>query len=140
MSAPQHWSIEYLNKPWAVGGRGPDAFDCFGLLAAVLKKHKGLEVPLYTEIHSRDALATMRAMKHAPELAEWVTVKKPFEFCPVGLSQHLEFHHVGIFTEADGGLVLHCSDMKRVCLASVARLRSEGFGRIEFFAHRSWLT
>ena len=39
-----HWSERWLGKPYAVLGRGPDAFDCLGLFMAVQNAEFGLEI------------------------------------------------------------------------------------------------
>ena len=39
-----HWSERWLGKPYAVLGRGPDAFDCLGLFMAVQNAEFGLSL------------------------------------------------------------------------------------------------
>lgn len=46
------WVRRYIGMPYARGGRGPDSFDCYGLLAWVARAEYGLNVPLHA---GRDA-------------------------------------------------------------------------------------
>lgn len=43
---PPHWVRDYIGKPYADHGRGPESFDCYGLVLAVLKK-MGINAPDY---------------------------------------------------------------------------------------------
>lgn len=36
---------ELIGAPFAYGGRGPDAFDCYGLVMHLLRENHGIEVP-----------------------------------------------------------------------------------------------
>jgi cell wall-associated NlpC family hydrolase len=38
---------KYLGTPFEFGGRGPDTYDCYGLIMAVLKE-RGVVIPDYT--------------------------------------------------------------------------------------------
>jgi cell wall-associated NlpC family hydrolase len=41
------WVAEYIGLPFEMGGRGPDAFDCWGLTWLVLRRHFRLTVPAF---------------------------------------------------------------------------------------------
>ena len=40
-----HWAEDLIGCPWVAGGRGPDAFDCWGLVRWCWGRHFGIEVP-----------------------------------------------------------------------------------------------
>jgi cell wall-associated NlpC family hydrolase len=130
-----HWAFQYIGKPWVSGARGPDAFDCWGLLYEVYKVRYGVTLPLYDRVSARDILLCTRLISAGAEQVEWQRTEAPFEGCAVGLSQNRLFHHVGIYLEVDGGMILHAADKKSTTAQSPATLKSQGWNRIEYFFH-----
>ncbi len=46
---------KYLDKKYEMGGRGPDAFDCYGLCQVIYKEKNGVILPqLWTPINAKD--------------------------------------------------------------------------------------
>lgn len=41
------WAANYIGLPYRHNGRGPEAFDCWGLVRLVLQLQFGIEVPSY---------------------------------------------------------------------------------------------
>lgn len=103
----------------------------------VYKTHYGIELPEFADYNDKDLKRTMVALSKAEHDPVWKRIEKPVDGCAVGLSLNELFHHVGVYLEIDGGLVLHSMDKKNVVAQSVARLRADGFRRIEFFVHQS---
>lgn len=133
----QHWAARYVGKPWVSGGRGPDSFDCWGLLHWVQRAEFGRELPSYP-IPPAQKLRVTATMERAAASGEWELLSVPREGCAVGMSHHRKFHHVGCYTEADGGLVVHALEGKGVLAQPLARLRQDAWNRVEFFWHTSW--
>lgn len=132
-----HWAQKYIGKPWVSGARGPDAFDCWGLLWHVKREHFRQELPQYPGVNARDFLTVCRMIDAGAHATEWKRLEQPAEGCAVGMSQrgNGRFHHVGIWTDADGGLVVHAMDKANVVAQPVEKLKLQGFGRIEFFEY-----
>jgi hypothetical protein len=103
----------------------------------VKRKHFGQEIPEYPGINARDLLKVCRMIEAGASGGEWNRLASPREGCAVGLSKRADrsFHHVGIFTEADGGLVVHAVDGANVLAQTIASLKAFGFGRIEFYEY-----
>ena len=40
----KHWATEYIGKPWERMARGPDTFDCWGLVYDIYKNKHGIEL------------------------------------------------------------------------------------------------
>lgn len=61
---PPAWLAKWIGLPFELGGRGPDAFDCWGLARAVLATEFGLHVPSYDRGYPEDACdcATLAAL------------------------------------------------------------------------------
>lgn len=135
-----HWAVQYINKPWVAGGRGPDEFDCWGLLRYIVhKEFKRPELPLYP-IPPASKLGVAHQIEAAVAGAEWRKLCSPAHSCAVGLSMGRRLHHVGFYIADDGGMVIHCAQGKRTVAQSVAALRADQWRRIEFYWNTSWLS
>lgn len=137
ISSSAHWAERYIGKPFVDGGRGPDVFDCWGLLRWIVANE--LRRPLLPTYPI--PLTAKREIADAVESAiagpEWRKLSAPLHTCAVGLSRHTKLHHVGLFLAVDGGLVLH-ADEPRVVAQSISALTARGWNRIEFYWHASW--
>ena len=61
---PPDWVADWIGLHFRLGGRGPEAFDCWGLARAVLAARFGIEVPAYDrgypeDVADRSALAAL---------------------------------------------------------------------------------
>lgn len=43
--------------------------------------------------------------------------------------------HVGIFTELDGGLIIHCQEKVGVVASTEVELRAKGIRKLIYFSH-----
>lgn len=132
-----HWAIPYVGKKWVAGGRGPEVFDCWGLCWWVEKEHFQRNMPLYA-LDPHDHKLCAQAFHEAQQSQQWVEIKQPVEGCIVGLGRGSFVLHCGVWTAADGGLVLHAQEKSNVVAHSLARLRADGWQRITFHQHISW--
>ena len=135
MMKPGEWVIDVLGKPWIPGGRGPDEFDCYGLLWWVQKKYFGQTLPDFAGVNP----ASMGGLKDQFEagLDDWQSIPEPVEGCGVAMSRKWGFiHHCGIYTSADRGLVAHAPIDGRVHAQTLRDLRVRGWKRIEYFVHK----
>lgn len=134
----EHWSTKYIGLPWANGARGPKAFDCWGLVWYVYLKERNIKLPLHT-IDAQNLAACARAIKAETNGgfgASWSELSKPVEFAGVAMG-HTDFSHVGIYTEADGGLILHSSLYENVVASRPAVLQRTRYPKIKYYGlHR----
>tara|TARA_R110000737_G_scaffold344195_1_gene371077 strand:- start:350 stop:757 length:408 start_codon:yes stop_codon:yes gene_type:complete len=131
-----HWATDFLGKSWEAGARGPETFDCFGLLSEVYRIYFCEILPVYP-FNPQDVVGISRTILTESRGNDWTAVNKPQEFDAVGMGKKNSIHHVGIWTNADGGKIVHASDGKSVMIQSIAELTRLGFGRIEFYRHAS---
>jgi cell wall-associated NlpC family hydrolase len=79
MKQPPQWCAKYVGKPFAEKGRGPDGYDCWGLVRAVLDAEFGVTgLPDYLDSYTRtgDKLSVSAAVRAG--LAEgWQRVEAP---------------------------------------------------------------
>lgn len=130
-----HWGTKYISKKWVLGARGPDEFDCWGLLICIYRERYGLELPDLGGIEWRTAAESTNAEIGKP--FGWEPVEIPFDGCAVGLGTNKFFHHVGIYLDTDGGLILHAVNKRNTIAQSVTGLRQSGFRRIQYFKHHA---
>jgi len=109
-----HWTDDYIGKEWEPAGRGPDAFDCWGLVVEVLQRY-GIQMPdTFVGIDWQDI-----AM-------DWRHVAEPSDGC-VALMRRPGDTHVGLFVGVNGGRILHCIEGVGVTLADREFFRLQGW-------------
>lgn len=98
---------EFVGLPWADKGRGPQGYDCWGLLQLVYRRRLAIELPDFSEFYvtatDRNAVAAVIAGHRSP----WREIA-PDAVCPLDGVIMLEGGaacHVGIV--ASPGFVLH---------------------------------
>jgi len=134
-----HWAIDYVGKPYKPGARGPDSFDCWGLVRDIYEKRFGIALPEWIGLtpHNTPEFPVTRAI-----VEEWRPELNPFEGCVVAMSQTVAFHHVGIYLEQNGGKVIHAwSPSGGVVVNTLRELKiAFSFRNIKYYRHRSWPT
>ena len=134
-----HWAAAYVGRPYRLGARGPDAYDCWGILVEVYESQFGIQLPLLPGISAAAAIAISREIDLASK-EEWDQVGTPFDGCAVALSQARAYHHVGMHVDVEGGKILHAMEGQGVMIENLRRMRLRGFRRIAYFKHRLWPT
>lgn len=133
-----HWAVDYIGKPWQRGAKGPDAFDCLGLVTHVLDKHYGIQLDPPANYDGPD----LKLFK--TEIArrdDWTIVDVPADgdICVMGRSR-LPIH-IGIMVMVDSLRCLHSVESagtsSGVLVQRLLDLRFTGWGRITFYRHNS---
>lgn len=128
----EHWANQYIGKPWVQGARGPDTFDCWGLLIHRYR-HYGVELP---DVPGADLKTFWRLInREIQKPTDWVRMLQPEEGFAVALGGTEMFHHVGLWTDADGGMVIHAVNMHNIIAQPIRGLKASGMQRIQFFRH-----
>lgn len=115
---------DLIGKPYLVHGRGPDAYDCYGLVIEVARRHgKSLPDAFYSETSrefNSDLIDATKPTIHATR------IDKPVEGAVVVMTVGGEPNHVG--TCLGDGNFIHCGKygVRVESLASVSK-RIEGY-------------
>ena len=134
------WALDYLNKPWTKGGRGPDTFDCWGLVYHIYKTHLGIMLPSYPNINASNLRQVRDTITNGALEETWNELDAPVNCCVVAMSKNTKsLHHVGIYLETDGGLILHSTPNACVIAQSERDLKKWGFQRIEYYQFKETL-
>ncbi len=132
-----HWAAQYIGKPWQNGGRGPDAFDCWGLLRFIYFKHLEIRLPAYPGINAKNA-KYVSGLIEGEALHSWTEQDIPDEFSAVAMASGCAvFTHVGIYTRVDGGHIIHCADKLNVVAQRPGEMKAAGWARIKFYQYGS---
>lgn len=119
---------QYIGLPWVAGGRGPDAFDCWGLLRYLQREHFGRGLPEIPEFGD-----TARAMYQVQmSSGAWEIVAQPEHGAGV-LMRGGDDPHVGVWLDCEGGGVLHAMERVGVIWTPYRSLRLIGFSRLKYY-------
>lgn len=95
------WAARYIGLPWVAGES-----DCWCFARRVWWEVFGWVVPA-VDVDAMDRLASARAMTAPRMYVGWIRVDVPGEGDAVLMGKNRRAAHVGIWTEADGGGVVH---------------------------------
>jgi len=131
-----HWTRNYVGLPYCPGGRDRGGIDCWGLVRLFYQEELDIPLPELPGISAEGALAISREiLAHSQQ--SWMRLSNPTEGCVVAMSQKLVLHHVGIWTQADGGRVIHCWNGPVIADTLDSLRRWKGVRTIEFYGlHR----
>lgn len=129
----------FLGAPFVWGGRGPTAWDCWGLVAAVSGR---LGRPLPDDWASLDprhgaALAAFATLPDRAARLAWAPVERLAPGDVVTLSSHRRIHHAGI---ASPWGVLHASQGYGVIIQGLGELRRAGYRLIQGYRYQGPVT
>ncbi|MGP0594210.1 NlpC/P60 family protein [Nitrospira sp. T9] len=109
---------QWIGLPFRTRGRGPDRYDCYGLVRAVLLDAKGIPLPAFLD---DETPIDSEAHDH---LERWVLVDvpHPIQFDILHFQMPSRLPHLGLAVD-NVGLFLHAtmgsaSHVERLCISS----------------------
>lgn len=133
--SPPHWTAAYIGKPYRAGANGPDAFDCWGIGRHHYAKQFGIAIPSMPLERLCLDHTNLRIFEDALD-GDWDEIDMPEEHCGVALARCQIITHVGLWTWADGGRVLHMQGNRFVVTQSIPELRAELWSVVKFYRHK----
>lgn len=131
------WAQKYIGLPFAEGGRGPQAFDCWGLVRHVLKQECGLEIEPFANIATNDGAAVEAQITAEIGRIDWQEVTEPQAFDVAVLWVNRPFSrtlsHIGLVERP--GRLLHVEKDKRTVCVSFRKL-GPAFKLERFYRHK----
>ncbi len=121
--------LSLIGLPFRWGARGPDAYDCWGLVSACLKS---LDLPVPPDLMAPTDTEDDTTQTIEQEIASerWVRVNAPKPGDVAAMSSHTRIHHLGLVTPWG---VLHTSYRSGAILSSGVQLRAMGYRRMEYY-------
>lgn len=123
-----------IGRPYELGARGPDRFDCYGLARYLQHELAGIEmaeVP-FVEASTR---AQAEAMLSHPERKLWEEVEHPkdLDLVLMGNVAKRDFHLGTFIVAAVAGGVLHIDKANGVVFDDMPSLKATGFNYLRLF-------
>lgn len=129
-----HWAAQYLGRPWRPGAEGPDAFDCWGLIRTIYRDRLGIEIPRAGVAQGIDELKkVLQEFNASPLYGLFDEVAAPRDLDGALMVQAKHPIHVGIYLEADGGKIIHCSQRAGVVAQDLSSLAAHGFKVLRWY-------
>ncbi len=116
----------FIGLPWRFGARGPDAYDCWGLLHECRQRFFGGGIP--DTVLGEPARALYA---HKLRSGEWQLVACPQHGDGVLLREG-DRPHVGIYLDLDGGGVLHAMEGRGVIFTPLRGLFGLGYSNPKY--------
>jgi len=133
-----HWTVNYLGRPWAPGANGPDAYDCWGLVRAVMLDQAGIVIPAAPVARGRDSLRdVLEAFRTSPLHNDWRRIERPEQPLECALMAEGKHPvHVGLWVPAIGrGRVLHAIQGAGVVCMDLTTLELNSFRVLGWYRH-----
>lgn len=129
-----HWALNYIGLPYRSGGRDREGVDCWGLLRLIYGERKGIVLPELPGIDASSVLEISREILDGQQ-GNWFEVRTPADMDAVAMSMRDVLHHVGVWTTADGGRVIHSWKGASVVADTIRNLKWRGIRTIRFFKY-----
>lgn len=100
------WS-QYIGIPWARGGTGPHAYNCWNFVRHIQLAHFGRDLP-QVEVDEDRPMTFVRTLYRHSTRRSWAATATPREGDCVEMGSGGTVTHIGIWVDVDGGGVLHC--------------------------------
>ncbi len=131
-----HWSVNYLGRPFQSGADGPDAYDCWGLVRAVLRDRAGIEVPKAPVSDATNAREVAREFARSQLYADWREIDTPERELDVTLMAEGRYPvHVGLWIPVGRGRVLHAVEAGGVVCVDLTSLSMAGYRVLGWYRH-----
>ncbi len=93
---------DLIGKPFAYGGRGPDSYDCFGLLLELQRRLGGPEIPDLISPTTQNVIA----LRMRSRINWWQPEARPFVGAHLWFRIGRNWSHCGVYLGDD--LFIHC--------------------------------
>lgn len=129
----RHWAWPLIGKPYRLGARGPDAFDCWAVAQFCWRMQLGLDVPDVGAC-ALELTARIRAFRTCGfGGVEAFEVPVPRELDAVYMTSRSAPHHIGLWIAPDPqGGVLHALEGAGVVFQRRADLNAHGLTILTF--------
>lgn len=140
MIAAPVWISHYIGKPYEEGARGPSRFDCYGLMATVMRMEYGINVPMWDGVPPSGEIQRM-ANDLQTRMHGWSKVDSPRPGDGVLLARGAYGCHCGVMVTSDtsvrGKQTGYCLHIREGINVSCERLdRIRGYRPIGFWRYR----
>ncbi|MDF2809497.1 MAG: hypothetical protein K0S56_528 [Microvirga sp.] len=128
-----------IGRPYEIGARGPEAFDCYGLAAHIQRHLAQIDMPAiaFAEPTTR---AAAEAMLSHPERDAWEEIEeadaREFDLVLMGNVRKHDFHLGTYIVPVTTAAVIHTDKAAGVVVDDIPALRAIGFNFLRFFRRK----
>lgn len=123
----ENWPVRYIGDEWVNGKH-----DCWAFCRRVWAEVFAVFVPV-VDVDALNMLTVMKSLRGHGEREKWLIVDIPSEGGAVLMSQSKRPSHVGVWTEIDGGGVVHCVKGIGVIFTPLSALSAMGYKVLGFY-------
>ncbi|MGA0595391.1 peptidoglycan endopeptidase [Enterovirga sp. CN4-39] len=129
---------DLIGRPYAIGARGPEAFDCYGLTRHLQRELARIEMP-DVPFANPTTRAAAEAMLSHPERQAWEEVEHPedLDIVLMGNVAKRDFHLGTFVIPAISGVVVHTDQANGVVADDIPSLKAVGFNYLRFFRRKT---
>lgn len=135
MSARVAFLAGLIGRPYRIGARGPDEFDCYGLARHVQRELAAVDMPdvAFSDATTRAAAEAMLAHPEREAWAELAGQPQDLDLVLMGNVAKRDFHLGTFVVPAIAGIVLHIDQRNGVVADDIPSLQATGFNYLRFF-------
>jgi cell wall-associated NlpC family hydrolase len=129
-----------IGKPYKIGARGPDEFDCYGLARYIQLHLADVKMPDvgFAEPTTR---AQAEAMLSHPERQAWEEIPeaeaRKLDLVLMGNVRKRDFHLGTYIVPATTGTVIHIDKTAGVVVDDIPALKASGFNYLKFYRRKA---
>lgn len=122
---------DLLGKPWKRGARGPDAYDCWGLVWEVQRRF-GRSLPTVDDPPT--SLMGVAKLFRDTDIRDLLQkVERPEHGCIVEMSHSSRPYHVGVYLDVDRGGIIHSLGKLGVQFDRMPNLLAAGWNNFTYY-------
>ncbi len=128
-----------IGRPYKIGARGPQEFDCYGLARHIQLEMAGIDMPdvAFAEPTTR---AQAEAILSHPERQAWEEIEEnqaqELDLVLMGNVAKRDFHLGTYIVPVTTGAVIHIDKAAGVVVDDLPALRASGFNFLRFFRRK----
>jgi cell wall-associated NlpC family hydrolase len=132
----EHWATPLIGLPWVYGGRGPEDFDCWGLVCYVQRTHFQIEMPNFDA--PKDWFNANVMIETHEERRNWTLAETGVDGDVVLMSRSRFPVHIGVVVQAGNRSgILHCLQNVGVIYQPETAMRGSGWGGLAYYRHHT---
>ena len=128
-----HWITNFFGQQWH-----PTEYNCWSFVADVYDRILALSLIISEPIDAGNKLGVAREIRIAASCGDWIEMEIPDEFDVVLMGRSTTGTHVGVWTNADGGRIVHCEEGQGVGSMTLKRAQDLGYKLIKFYRYADY--
>ncbi len=130
------WPLDYIGRPFRSGASGPACFDCWGLVRHYYQTVRKVHLPV-ADCHDFGLKEVRRGFARPELYRGFGRVDKPADGDCVLMKQGRWPSHVGLWSDLDGGRVIHALPQTGVVAQPLYEIARAGYEVAGYYRYGS---